>query len=91
MTAPARSAERSQSISAWRPAILRSASLRIAVVVINPDERPQSAMLAMSDGVSAVSEYALARPAVERHAGSPIPLQLGAHDVRVYVSEPVAP
>jgi alpha-glucoside transport system permease protein len=34
MTAPARSAARSQSVSAWRPAILRSAPLRIAVVLI---------------------------------------------------------
>ena len=34
MTAPARSAERLKPVSAWRPAILRSAPLRIAVVPI---------------------------------------------------------
>jgi alpha-glucoside transport system permease protein len=34
MTAPARSTERPAAVSAWRPAILRSAPLRIAVVAI---------------------------------------------------------
>jgi hypothetical protein len=67
------------------------ADRRIAVVVVNPDERSQSATLEMSDGVGAFSEYVLARTGVERHARSPIALQLGAYDVRVYVSEPVAP
>jgi alpha-glucoside transport system permease protein len=34
VTAPARSAERPKTISAWRPALLRSAPLRIAIVAI---------------------------------------------------------
>src|SRR5688572_32569850 len=34
MTAPARSATRPRSVSAWRPAFIRSAPLRIAVVAI---------------------------------------------------------
>jgi alpha-glucoside transport system permease protein len=34
VTAPARSAERPKTVSAWRPAILRSAPVRIAVVAI---------------------------------------------------------
>jgi len=63
---------------------------RIAVVVVNTGERPQSATLSLADVGGTTTEHALDRSAIQRLTESPIALELDAYEVRVFVSEPVA-